>query len=57
MVRQADSFSLVGIIGYGEGRLAGVYAFFDGSSSQYQKTAQLNDSIATFKVAASRRIP
>jgi hypothetical protein len=51
VVRQADSFSLVGIIGYGEGRLAGAYAFFNGSSSQYQKTAQLNDSIATFKVA------
>lgn len=49
--RQPDSFSLVGIIGYGEGRLAGVYAFFNGSSSQYQKTAQLNDSIAGFKVA------
>jgi hypothetical protein len=49
--RQTDSFSLVGIIGYGEGRQAGVYAFFDGSSLQYRKSAQLNDSIAGFKVA------
>jgi hypothetical protein len=51
VVRQADSFSLVGIIGYGEGRLAGVYAFFNGTSLDYQKSAQLGDSIATFKVA------
>jgi hypothetical protein len=50
--RQPDSFSLVGIIGYGEGRLAGVYAFFDGSSVEFRKTAQLNDSIAIFKVSA-----
>jgi hypothetical protein len=50
VVRQADAFSLVGIIGYGEGRLAGVYAFFDGSSPDYRKTAQLNDSIANFKI-------
>jgi hypothetical protein len=49
--RQPNSFSLVGIIGYGEGRLAGVHVFFDGSSLQYQKEAQLNDTIATFKVA------
>ncbi len=51
-VRVPDSFSLVGIIGYGEGRLAGVYAFFDGSSLQYRKSAQLNDSIANFKISA-----
>jgi hypothetical protein len=51
VVRQADSFSLVGIIGYGEGRLAGVYAFFNGTSLDYQKAAQIGDSIATFKVA------
>jgi hypothetical protein len=50
-VKQADSFSLVGIIGYDEGRLAGVYAFFDGSNPDYRKAAQLNDSIAGFKVA------
>ncbi|HEY5233288.1 MAG TPA: hypothetical protein VIK35_07145 [Verrucomicrobiae bacterium] len=49
--RQPNSFSLVGVIGYGEGRLAGVHAFFDGSSLQYQKEAQLNDTIANFKVA------
>jgi hypothetical protein len=49
--RQTDSFSLVGIIGYGEGRQAGVYAFFDGSSLQYRKSAQVNDGIAGFKVA------
>lgn len=45
------SFSLVGIIGYGEGKLAGAYAFFDGTSQQYRKTVQLNGGIATFKVA------
>jgi len=49
--RQPNSFSLVGVIGYGEGRLAGVHVFFDGSSLQYQKEAQLNDSIANFKVS------
>jgi hypothetical protein len=51
IVRQPDSFSLVGIIGYGEGQMAGVHAFFNGTSLEYQKTAQLGDSIATFKVA------
>lgn len=50
VVNQVDSFSLVGIIGYGEGRLAGVYAFFDGTSPDYRKTAQLNDHIANFKI-------
>jgi hypothetical protein len=50
-VRQPDSFSLVGIIGYGEGSLAGAYAFFDGSNMQYRKTAKLNGDIANFKVA------
>jgi hypothetical protein len=52
VLNQADSFSLVGVIGYGEGQLAGVYAFFDGSNFQYQKSAQLNDSIAIFKISA-----
>jgi hypothetical protein len=46
-----DSFSLVGVIGYGEGQLAGIYAFFDGTSLQYQKSAQLNDTIAIFKIS------
>jgi hypothetical protein len=46
-----DSFSLVGAIGYGEGKLAGIYALFDGTSLQYQKSAQLNDTIATFKIS------
>jgi hypothetical protein len=48
---QPASFSLVGVIGYGEGKLAGTYAFFDGTSQQYRKTVQLNGGIATFKVA------
>jgi hypothetical protein len=52
VTRVPDSFSLVGIIGYGEGRLAGVYAFFDGSSLEYRKAAQVNDSIANFKISA-----
>jgi hypothetical protein len=47
-----DSFSLVGVIGYNEGKLAGVYAFFDGTSLQYQRSAQLNDTIAIFKISA-----
>jgi hypothetical protein len=51
IVRQPDSFSLVGIIGYGEGQMPGVHAFFNGTSLEYQKAAQLGDSIATFKVA------
>jgi hypothetical protein len=50
VVRQVDSFTLVGIIGYGEGRMAGVYAFFDGTSADYRKTAQVNDTIANFKI-------
>jgi hypothetical protein len=50
-VRQPDSFSLVGIIGYGEGSQAGAYAFFDGSAQQYRKTEKLNGNIASFKVA------
>src|SRR5471032_2202363 len=45
-----NSFSLVGVIGYSEGSMAGTYAFFDGSGQQYRKTVQLNGSIATFKV-------
>src|SRR5450432_3426725 len=36
---QTPSFLLVGVIGYTEGQQAGVYAFFDGSSFQYQKAA------------------
>ncbi len=51
IVHQPDSFSLVGIIGYGEGRLAGAYAFFDGTNPQYHRTVQINGSIANFKVA------
>ena len=50
VVNQVDSFSLVGIIGYDEGRMAGVYVFFDGTSPDYHKTVQLNDNIANFKI-------
>ncbi len=50
VVRQVDSFTLIGIIGYGEGRMAGVYAMFDGTSEDYNKTIQVNDSIANFKI-------
>lgn len=50
VVRLTETFSLVGIIGYDEGILAGSYAVFDGTYPQYQKTAQLNDTIATFKI-------
>jgi hypothetical protein len=50
VVRLTETFSLVGIIGYDEGVLAGSYAVFDGTYPQYQKTAQMNDTIATFKI-------
>lgn len=48
---QPASLSLVGIVGYSEGKLAGAYAFFDGTSQQYRKTVKLNGDIAVFKVS------
>jgi len=48
---QPASFSLVGIVGYSEGKLAGAYAFFDGTSQLYRKTVRLNGDIAVFKVS------
>jgi hypothetical protein len=50
VVRQVESFTLVGIVGYGDGSKAGVYAFFDGTRLDYHKTAQLNDTIANFRI-------
>jgi hypothetical protein len=43
---RADYFALVGIMNYEKGS----FAFFEGSSSQYQKIAKASDSIAGFKV-------
>ncbi len=42
-----DSFSLVGTMSYEKGR----YAFFTGSSSEYQKTLKAADTIAGYKIA------
>ena len=47
-----NSFSLVGTMNYGEGDTAGIYAFFDGSSTQFRKAAVLNDGIAVFKIVS-----
>jgi hypothetical protein len=45
---KVDTFALVGTLSYEKG----TFAFFDGSSSQYRKTAKVADSVAGFKVAA-----
>jgi hypothetical protein len=42
-----DSFSLVGTMSYEKGR----YAFFTGSSPEYQKTLKAADTIAGYKIA------
>jgi len=46
--REPDSFSLVGTMSYEKGD----FAFFDGTSPEFHKAAQLDDSIATYKIAA-----
>ena len=43
---RVDSFSLVGTMSYEKG----LFAFFDGSSSDYRKALQLSEAIAGFKV-------
>ena len=43
-----DSFNLVGTMSYEKG----TFAFFSGSSSQYQKALKCQDSIAGYKVAS-----
>ena len=44
---RADAFALRGTMSYEKGR----FAFFDGTSSDYRKAVQADDSIAGFKVA------
>jgi hypothetical protein len=45
-IAKVDDFSLVGIMAYEKG----LYAFFDGSSSEYQKTLAPLQTIADYKV-------
>lgn len=47
-----NSFSLAGIMSYGDGETPGTYAFFDGTSSDFRKTLQRDGTIANFKVTA-----
>jgi len=44
---RTDAFALRGTMSYEKGR----FAFFDGTSSDYRKAAQADDTIAGFKVA------
>jgi hypothetical protein len=50
--RQRPSFSLAGIMSYEHGETPGVYAFFDGTSSDFRKTLQRDGTIANFKVVS-----
>src|SRR5215510_7712669 len=45
---KVDTLALVGTLSYEKG----TFAFFDGSSSQFRKTAKVADSVAGFKVTA-----
>ena len=47
-VARSESFALVGTMSYEKGS----YAFFDGSSSQFRKVMQPDETIAGFKVTA-----
>jgi hypothetical protein len=47
-----NSFSLTGLMSYGGGETPGIYAFFDGTSSDYRKVLARDAMIAVFKVAA-----
>lgn len=48
--RRSTTFSLAGIMSYHQGEMPGTYAFFDGTSAEFRKVAQLSDEIAGFKV-------
>jgi hypothetical protein len=50
--RRRPSFSLAGLMSYGEGETPGIYAFFDGTSSDYRKVLTRDGMIAVFKIAA-----
>jgi hypothetical protein len=45
-------FSLAGLMSYNEGETPGIYAFFDGTSSDYRKVLTQDGVIAVFKIAA-----
>ena len=50
--RTPPSFTLAGIMSYGQGATPGTYAFFDGTSGELRKVLQQDGTIADFKVAA-----
>jgi len=50
--KRTEYVSLVGIMSYQDGD----YAFFSGNSSRFEKTAQVDESIADYKVAAINSI-
>jgi hypothetical protein len=45
-------FSLTGMMSYNEGETPGIYAFFDGTSSDYRKVLTHDGMIAVFKIVA-----
>jgi hypothetical protein len=45
-------FSLAGLMNYNEGETPGIYAFFDGTSSDYRKVLTQDGMIAVFKIVA-----
>ncbi len=49
--RRTTSFTLTGIMSYGEGETPGTYAFFDGSSADFRQALQRGGTIANFKVS------
>jgi hypothetical protein len=50
--RRTTSFTLTGIMSYGEGETPGTYAFFDGSSADFRKVLQVDGTIANFKASS-----
>jgi len=51
VTRHSTSFTLAGIMSYGQGETPGTYAFFDGTSPELRKVLQPAGVIADFKVA------
>jgi len=51
-VVRRNSFALTGTMSYDQGESAGVYAFFDGSNTDFRKTLKADETIGVFKVAA-----
>ena len=48
--RATDYFEFVGTMSYTEGTLAGAYAVFNGSGSEFKKMAKLADTIGDYKI-------